>query len=213
MPKVGKHITAQYNESSILVYQAFNDSIADYALENQRFGGENFSLTRMTWIKPNFTWMMYRSGWAQKKNQNRILGIWLKLDAFHDLLSLAISTSTKSKGMKTKDECKVNVQWDPDHYVTGEKLERRAIQIGIKNVKWWADGSRFEKIIDLTPFVNYQYENNIKDNKSPFDKLETPFEKLYKLPDGLNIDNNIMPDTTDEDIEKEILILSKYNNV
>jgi len=26
-------------------------------------------MNRMTWIKPNFLWMMYRSGWASKKNQ------------------------------------------------------------------------------------------------------------------------------------------------
>ncbi|MFM7854759.1 MAG: DUF4291 family protein [Flammeovirgaceae bacterium] len=27
------------------------------------------SLNRMTWMKPNFLWMMYRSGWATKHNQ------------------------------------------------------------------------------------------------------------------------------------------------
>lgn len=71
-------------------------------------------------------WMMYSSKWAQMENQNRILGIWLKLDSFHELLSLGISTSIKTKGMNKGNEPKVNIQWDPDHSVTGEKLERRA---------------------------------------------------------------------------------------
>ncbi len=39
-------------------------------------------MNRMTWIKPNFLWMMYRSGWAVKKNQERILAIKLTKKGF-----------------------------------------------------------------------------------------------------------------------------------
>ncbi|WP_458785448.1 DUF4291 family protein [Vallitalea sediminicola] len=28
--------------------------------------GSSFKLNRMTWVKPSFLWMMYRSGWAKK---------------------------------------------------------------------------------------------------------------------------------------------------
>lgn len=34
-PKFGNHIIAQFDETSIVVYQAFNDIIADYAVEHQ----------------------------------------------------------------------------------------------------------------------------------------------------------------------------------
>ena len=29
----------------------------------------------MSWIKPNFLWMMYRCGWAAKENQKSVLAI------------------------------------------------------------------------------------------------------------------------------------------
>ena len=35
-PKDGKHILAQYNDDSIIVYQAFKPSIAEYAVKHQK---------------------------------------------------------------------------------------------------------------------------------------------------------------------------------
>ena len=72
-----KVINAIYDDKTIRVYQAYNDVIANEALELGKFG-RNFSMTRMTWIKPSFLWMMYRSGWGKKKNQERILAIDIK---------------------------------------------------------------------------------------------------------------------------------------
>ena len=37
-------------------------------VKNGYFGGA-FSLDRMSWIKPNFLWMMFRSGWGTKEGQ------------------------------------------------------------------------------------------------------------------------------------------------
>ena len=53
-PARGQHILAQVDEAkdAVCVYQAYNPSIADYAVENQRFEGcLDFGLERMTWIK------------------------------------------------------------------------------------------------------------------------------------------------------------------
>jgi hypothetical protein len=36
----------------------------------------------MTWIKPSFGWMMYRSGWAAKPGQERILAIEISRTGF-----------------------------------------------------------------------------------------------------------------------------------
>jgi hypothetical protein len=48
-------------DEAILVYQAFKPEIGKYAVEHQRFTGcPGYSSTRMTWIKPNFLWMMFR---------------------------------------------------------------------------------------------------------------------------------------------------------
>lgn len=68
-----KKINAIYNDKTIRVYQAFNEQIATEAVKLGTFG-ESFRRGRMTWIKPSFLWIMYRSGWAEKENQEHILG-------------------------------------------------------------------------------------------------------------------------------------------
>ena len=57
LPKEGKVLQAQYTSEYVVVYQAFSNAIADWAVEHNCFGGPDYSFTRMTWIKPNFTWM------------------------------------------------------------------------------------------------------------------------------------------------------------
>ena len=68
---------AEWDEEGVYFYQAYNDEIANWAIENQKFGGPKFSQTRMTWIKPSFAWVLYRSGYGSKHNQNRILKVKL----------------------------------------------------------------------------------------------------------------------------------------
>ncbi len=87
LPSSGQQIIAQHTEEELVVYQAYRTSIADYAVANQQFGGPDFSYNRMSWIKPNFLWMMYRCGWAEKENQERVLAIWLKNTAFLNILA------------------------------------------------------------------------------------------------------------------------------
>ena len=63
------YIMAQYDDEKVIVYQSYRPQIGLFATENQFFGGA-FSLERMTWIKPNFLWMMYRNGWGTKAGQS-----------------------------------------------------------------------------------------------------------------------------------------------
>ncbi|WP_287521521.1 DUF4291 family protein [Okeania sp. SIO2C2] len=90
-PEKGKHILAQFDENSIVVYQAYRPEIASFAASKGYFGGE-FSLSRMSWIKPNFLWMMYRSGWGTKTGQEVILAVTIKRTAFefHQMLYIQI---------------------------------------------------------------------------------------------------------------------------
>ena len=82
---IGTHLTnmnpqifeAEWDAEGVYFYQAYNDQIADYALAHQRLGGPNFNASRMTWIKPSFAWVLFRSGYARKHNQGRILKIKL----------------------------------------------------------------------------------------------------------------------------------------
>lgn len=195
LPKTGKHIVAQTDEETITVYQAFQEKIATYAVANQRFGGSHYSMTRMTWIKPNFMWMMYRAGWATKPGQEHILAIKLKKSGFEEILQQAVHSTFKEEKYGTHENWKtaltnseVRLQWDPDHNPTGEKLERKAIQLGLRgdilqkfNNKWIVE------IADISEFVRTQAVFATGD----FIHLKVPFERVVDFDNQVDIVENI----------------------
>lgn len=130
-------IRAQFDETTIRVYQAFSPEIAEPAMESQRFG-PGFKMSRMTWIKPSFCWMLYRSGFASKQNQERILGIDIKRSGFEWALNNSTLSSHQSES-QTADQwasllrsSPVRVQWDPERDIKLDKVEGvRAIQVGL----------------------------------------------------------------------------------
>jgi hypothetical protein len=164
-PKDGRHILAQYDNESVVVYQAYNPTIGRYAVEHGRFGGE-FSLSRMSWIKPNFLWMMYRSGWGTKEGQEVTLGLRLRRTFFEEILAEAVQSTYHAGHYAIQEEWQsalrrsnVRLQWDPDHGPRGNKLERRAIQLGLRGPVLEAFGQReLLEVIDLTDFVSQQRE-------------------------------------------------------
>src|SRR5215216_1646863 len=91
-PKAGRHVLAHFDDEAIIVYQAYRPAIGRYAVEHGQFGGE-FKYTRMSWIKPNFLWMMYRSGWGTKEGQEVTLAVWLRRSAFDAILREAVHSS------------------------------------------------------------------------------------------------------------------------
>jgi len=91
-PDSGKVIMANFNAESIVVYQAYRASIGEYAAKNQCFGGD-FSFNRMSWIEPNFIWMMYRSGWGRKEHQEVTLAVRIKRSGFDQILAEAVHSS------------------------------------------------------------------------------------------------------------------------
>lgn len=80
-PTSGKHILAQFDEQSIVVYQAYRPATGRFAASHGYFGGA-FSFNRMSWIKPNFLWMMFRSGWGTKEGQETLLAVRIQRAAF-----------------------------------------------------------------------------------------------------------------------------------
>jgi len=90
LPKIGRYILAQFDEEGVIVYQAYRPAIGHFAATHGYFGGDHFSLNRMSWIKPNFLWMMYRSGWGQKEGQEVVLAVKIKREAFDIILTNAV---------------------------------------------------------------------------------------------------------------------------
>jgi hypothetical protein len=150
-------IRALYDERTIRVYQAYSDTIADAALAHGTFVSPPFKMERMTWIKPSFLWMMYRSGWAKKDiGQSRVLAIDISHEGFqwaldHSCLSHPGTGQNMDEWLAKKEESPVRVQWDPERDIYLQPLPVRAIQIGLSKlavelyVNQW-----IEQITDVT---------------------------------------------------------------
>ena len=183
-PESGHHMMAQYDDEKIIVYQSYRPAIGNFAMRNQFFGGP-FKYTRMTWIKPNFLWMMYRNGWGTKEGQEVVLAIHLKREAFDRYLSKAVYSGYQEElydsfedWQKEVKSSSIRLQWDPDHNPYGGKVERRAIQIGIRNeeiVKYAKED--IIEIEDISEFVNEQYQFVLNRD---LDQLMVPEEKPYR---------------------------------
>jgi hypothetical protein len=139
-----------------------------------------------TGIKTNFLWMMYRSSWASSAKQTRILAIWLRRSAFESYLAQAVhsteshrsSTNEKSSERRSHQRL-VRLQWDPDHQPHGQPVKgRRAIQLGLKQIDSFIDGRDIVRIVDITSFVQRQYQTAILPHDR-LDQLRVPIEHIY----------------------------------
>lgn len=186
-PQAGRHILAQFDERTIYVYQAYRPAIAQYAVEHQKFGGE-FSFSRMSWIKPNFLWMMFRSGWATKEGQERVLAVRLERAFFDELLRAAVPSTYHQQRYATPQEwqsavtsSEVRLQWDPDHDPLGHAVARRAVQLGLRGEALRKYGHEPVSVEDITPFVCEQ-RSLVRDG---FANLQVPEERVYLPGDPL----------------------------
>jgi len=185
---VNNEIRALYDNETIRVYQAYNNDIANSVLENDKFVSPPFKIDRMTWIKPSFLWMMYRSGWSMKdKNQNRILAIDISRKGFEWALKNSILSrdhskySNKEEWLKVKKETPVRIQWDPERDLFLNPLKYRTIQIGLSNeavelyVNEW-----IKNITDITDKV-LEIHSLLNNGKVEEARKLLPKEKIYLM--------------------------------
>lgn len=182
---MNKEIRAFYTEDTVRVYQAYNKVIADEAVKNGTFGS-SFKLERMTWIKPSFLWMMYRCGWGTKENQEHILAIDIKREAFDYIVQNAvISTYDDNIGIsheEWKEQIKtseIRCQWDPERDLFGNPLEYRSIQLGLRGTavqKYVNDW--IVSIEDITEYVK-----KLREQKSRGMDINSllPTERIYNV--------------------------------
>jgi len=131
-PAGARIFVGEWDEEGVYFYQAYNHEIANWAVEHQRFGGPLFNPTRMTWIKPSFAWMLYRCGYGEKRNQERVLKVKLP----HDIVARVLSRCRCQHG---GGGTQGRVQWDPARdLMSGDGKNprkvagQRAIQIGMR---------------------------------------------------------------------------------
>ena len=141
--------------------------------------------------------MMYRSNWATRSNQQRILAIWLRRSAFDGYLARAVHSNTHDPPEDPQTiepvhtdharlKGRVRLQWDPDHLPDGAPAYgRRAIQLGLRQIESFLDGRDILRIVDITSFVQTQYNNAVspkgrrRDRQGQMDQLRVPIQNIY----------------------------------
>ena len=183
-----KTIRAIYDEQTITVYQAYNSTIAAPAIKAQTFVSPPFKMERMTWIKPSFLWMMYRSGWARKVGQERVLAIQIKREGFHWALDHACLSHFDAEIHASKEAWRaqlkvapVRIQWDPERNILMEKLPYRSLQMGLSGegvqryVEEWIVG-----VQDVTDLC-HRIHGLVKKGSVEEAQALLPSEKIYEV--------------------------------
>jgi hypothetical protein len=180
-------VRAAYSDQIVRVYQAYCPEIAIPALAAGRFVPP-FSMGRMTWIKPSFNWMMYRSGYATKPGQEVVLGIDITREGLEWALANA-ALSTFSPAVHSSPDAwrslvatrPVRIQWDPERDWRLQPIAGvRAIQIGLSGeaveryVSQW-----ILRIEDVTPLAR-TLADSVKTGVPPA-ALPSDAERPYPL--------------------------------
>ncbi|MDG9704421.1 DUF4291 domain-containing protein [Streptomyces sp. DH37] len=190
-PAAERRVRACFTEETITVYQAYAPVIADAALAAGTFVAP-FKRERMTWIKPSFLWMMYRSGWATKPGQEKVLAVEMRREGFEWALAHASLSHYAPEVHTDADAWKeqlraspVRVQWDPERSVTLQPLPQRAVQVGLSGeaveryVEDWI--VRISDVTDLAQAVHRHVAAGRLDEA----ESRLPREVPYPLPERI----------------------------
>ena len=178
-----RQVRADFDDETVVVYQAYPASIAGPAVAAHRFVAP-FSRERMTWIKPSFLWMMYRCGWATKPGQERVLAVRMTRAGFEEALSRACLSHADPDVYPDHDAWQrrlatspVRVQWDPERDPALNPLPWRSLQVGLGRavvpayVDQWVVG-----LEDVTDRVH-----RLRDLPAD-ERTDLPVERPYPLP-------------------------------
>lgn len=184
-----RQVRADFGDDTITVYQAFSAAIALPAAANNSFKGTPFKLDRMTWVKPSFLWMMYRSGWATKPGQEHVLAIQITRTGFEEALHAACLSHydrdvypDHASWEERKRASPVRVQWDPERNLALKPLPWRSLQVGLSGSAAHLYVHRWTVTIDdITPHVHVLREQ-VTAGRNETAQIELPEEQPYPLP-------------------------------
>nr|AXL05557.1 DUF4291 domain-containing protein [uncultured bacterium] len=183
-----RQIRALHTPDTITVYQAYSPEIARPALAAGRFVPP-FKRERMTWIKPSFLWMMYRSGWATKPGQETVLAVEITRAGFEQALAQACLSHYDRDRYASREEwsrrlkaSRVRVQWDPERSLHLGALPYRSLQVGLSGgvVHQYVD-EWLVRLTDVTPLAREIHELILAGDDDSARTLLPP-ETEYPLP-------------------------------
>ena len=182
-------IFANYDDDGVFVSQAFKPKIVQVAVEQNKFG-KGFGVDRISWIKPSLGWMLRRSKYATKHRMEAIAKIKLSHISWLEILHQSVPThfdarifSTEMEWQSALKNSDVIHQWDPERALNGKRLERQAIQIGLRGdvLKKYKD----EYVIEVTDLTALAKEiGYASKNRNPLPN-EIPIEKEYPINENL----------------------------
>ena len=171
-----REIRADYDDRHITVYQAYSPGVAGPALAAGRFVPP-FKRDRMTWVKPSFLWMMYRSGWGTKQDQECVLAVRITRSGFDWAVQEAVPSH---EGIGSKPD--VRVQWDPERDLRLQELPYRSLQLGLagaasrRYVDEWVVG-----LTDVTPLAR-EVHTLVRAGDLHAARALLPVERPYPMP-------------------------------
>jgi uncharacterized protein DUF4291 len=187
-PPPARQVRALFDDTTLTVYQAYSPHIADAAIAAGTFVPP-FKLDRMTWVKPSFLWMMYRSGWATKPGQERILAIRITHAGFVQALNDACLSHYDPDMHPSYDDWQrhklaspVRVQWDPERSLDLSPLPWRTIQVGLSGRA--ARQYATEWISEITDVTRTAHDLRVLAHEHKYAEAQRrlPAEKPYALP-------------------------------
>ncbi|GAA2745503.1 DUF4291 domain-containing protein [Kitasatospora cinereorecta] len=186
-----RRVRAAFDDRTLVVYQAYPVEIAEAALSAGTFVAP-FRRERMTWIKPSFRWMMYRSGWAGKAGQERVLAVRIDREGFEWALAHACLShhdrerhASAAQWKNSLRQSPVRIQWDPERSTRLGALPHRAIQVGLtgeavgRYVDRWITG-----LDDVTERAHRVHALVREGRLAEADAL-IPAERPYPLPEAI----------------------------
>jgi hypothetical protein len=187
-----RQVRGVYTTSTITVYQAYPAQIAEPALAAGRFVAP-FKRSRMTWIKPSFLWMMYRCGWGENPDQERILAIEITRDGFEWALAHASLSHfdrdqhhDQASWARLLKVSPTRVQWDPERSLSLQPLPYRSLQLGLQGeaVDRYVD-EWIVTVTDVTPLAHKIHDLMRSGDQWAAASL-LPAERPYPMPDQIS---------------------------
>jgi hypothetical protein len=186
-----RQIFATYTDDWVRIYQAFAPEVGKSLLDQGEFRS-GFNRKRFTWIKTSLPWIAKRSLWASASNQQMVLAIDIKR-SFFDRLLLNSHNSSPFLGVyyenrrhyKSESAKKQNVvQWDPDRDWSGNRMSRKAIQIGVSPAFLEDYLYSIVSVQDITSLVKGLSREAVQ-SRGIAEHL--PFESLYPSSDEMDL--------------------------
>ncbi|MER7912838.1 MULTISPECIES: DUF4291 domain-containing protein [unclassified Streptomyces] len=184
-------IRALHTDRTITVYQAYRPGIGLPAAREGRFPAV-WKRERMTWIKPSFLWMMYRSGWGTKEGQETVLAVEITREGFEWALRNACLSHYAHGFHPDRDAWKrelgrspARVQWDPERDPRLNPLPYRSLQLGLAGEasRRYADEWTVS-ITDVTPLA-HRVHDLVRSGDLDGARALLPREEPYPEQEGL----------------------------